>query len=363
MEATVDLLCRWARGESATARRLRADWLWSNDRVTAHIDKIKAWAEVNGARIVRSDVDRTSTIGEASPTVREPSENRPERGRTNAGNRRATVREPSANRPKTVQPDDPPRVRVEDSFSLSPQREKKREEPEDKGPRSAPASPPPSVHAEGGKGADDPDMLRAWAALCEFKLPGKRDLTAARRPRLAAALRLHGIDALLRVGRWAAKSGHDRAAFLRARCDVDTLLWASKLQAYVELSTEPDVDPRALAAFERWRTLSGFTGEPTPALAAPILSAIGEVGEADTILVIEWVLGSEDERAKFLRSKSVTSLAGILRPDKLRGRVELARSSRAARVVTQTTTGAPAEIDLGPNAILGRSPTAHLRRR
>lgn len=379
MEATVDLLCRWGRGEGATARRLRADWLWSNDRVTAHVTKTEAWAEANGARIVRSDVARTPTIDGASSTAREPSENRPQESPANAGKRRATVREPSADRPKTVQPADPPRARVEVSDPPT-LREREREErleekrEADKGPRSAPALPPVSVPvADGGEvAAVDPDLLRVWDALCEFKRPGKRELTDTRRARLAAALRRHGIDVLLRVGRWAARSQHERAAFLRTRkCDVDTLLWASRLQAYVELSAEPDVDPRSLAAFARWRALTGQPGEPTPALVAPILAAIEQIGEAETIAVIEWVLTGTDDKAKFLQSKGITSIQRVLKPDFLHGRRDLARAAKPVRIgdrpaVTPTTaTGSPEAddgVNLGPNAFLGYSPTDHLRR-
>ena len=206
------------------------------------------------------------------------------------------------------------------------------------------------------------DEQALWHGLCAFLPEGRRrDLTETRRSRLRARIAEHGADAVARVGRWVATSRHPRAAFLRERGDVDTLLWASKFQSYAEFSLEPDVDPRALPAFERWRSLAGSTDEPTPALAAPILSAIAEVGEPDVLRVIEWVLTGNDDRAKFLRTKGVTSLAAILRGDKLRGRIDLARAARPDRVVTPTATGGP-DVDLGPNAILGRSPTDHLRR-
>lgn len=214
------------------------------------------------------------------------------------------------------------------------------------------------------------DDVEIWSALCAF-LPAdrRRALTGARRDRLRARVAEHGADAVVRVGRWVAESKHERAAFLRARGDVDTLLWRSKFQAYAEFSMEPDVDARAIAAFMRWRALTGSDVELSPVLAAPILSAIEAVGAPATIRVIEWVLLGQDDRAWFLRSKGVTSLAGILRADKLHGRVDLANAAKpalaAAQVVTSSAASGSAdadEIDLGPNAILGRSPTDHLRR-
>lgn len=208
------------------------------------------------------------------------------------------------------------------------------------------------------------DEQALWVGLCSFLPEGRRrDLTETRRSRLRARIDEHGSDVIARVGRWVATSRHPRAVFLRERGDVDTLLWRSKFQSYAEFSLEPDVDPRALPAFERWRSLSGASEvDATPALAAPILAAIEEVGEPDVLRVIEWVLTGNDDRAKFLRSKGVTSIAAILRTDKLRGRIDLARAARPARVVTQDSAGG-SNVDLGPNAIFGRSPTDHLRRR
>lgn len=204
---------------------------------------------------------------------------------------------------------------------------------------------------------------RAWDVLCAA-LPSSRPrrLNNDRRGKLAARIRTHGIDVVVRTFGWIGSSQHRMAVFLRERGDIDTPLWDSKFDRYAEFSLEPDVDPRALPAFERWRSLAGSADEPTPALAAPILSAIAEVGEPDVLRVIEWVLTGNDDRAKFLRAKGVTSLAAILRGDKLRGRIDLARAARPDRVVTPTATGGP-DVDLGPNAILGRSPTEHLRRR
>lgn len=214
------------------------------------------------------------------------------------------------------------------------------------------------------------DENAIWSALCAF-LPAdrRRALTGARRDRLRARVAEHGAEAVVRVGRWVAESKHERASFLRARGDVDTLLWRSKFQAYAEFSMEPDVDVRAITAFTRWRALTGSDVELSPVLAAPILSAIEAVGCPATIRVIEWVLLGQDDRARFLRSKGVTSLAGILRADKLHGRVDLANAAKPTRVDASPVTLSAAagshgvdEIDLGPNASLGYAPTDHLRR-
>lgn len=244
-------------------------------------------------------------------------------------------------------------------------------------PCVGPTPPPPEVDDPGSviRGSDPGNPIegvdtgeranveRAWGVLCAA-LPSSRPrrLNNDRRGKLAARIRTHGIDVVVRTFGWIGSSQHRMAVFLRERGDVDTPLWDSKFDRYAEFSLEPDVDPRALPAFERWRSLAGSTDEPTPALAAPILSAIAEVGEPDVLRVIEWVLTGNDDRAKFLRAKGVTSLAAILRGDKLRGRIDLARAARPDRVVTSTATGGP-DIDLGPNAIFGRSPTDHLRRR
>ena len=368
-EATVDLLLRWHREESPTVRALAAAWGgWSLDAAHRLIAATTAWAEQNGAALPRSDRPET------------PNKHEPNTGRTSGVGETPAIREPpNAGRTKPERAADPPRARVEVSDPPT-LREREREErleekrEADKGRRGARALPPVSMPvADGGKVAvaDDSGLLRAWAALCEFKAGGKRALTPARRTRLVAALRCHGIDALLRVGRWVAKSGHERAVFLRAHCDVDTLLWSSKLQEYVEKSAEPDVDPRSLAAFARWRALSGSTDEPTPALAAPILAAIEQIGEAETIAVIEWVLTGTDDKAKFLQSKGITSIQRVLKPDFLHGRRDLARAAKPVRIgdrpaVTPTTaTGSPEAddgVNLGPNAFLGYSPTDHLRR-
>ena len=367
-EATVDLLLRWSREDDPTVRDLAGLWGWSKDAAHRLSVDMNEWAGRNGAP--RPKRSRPET----------PIKHERDKPRTDEHRQTPAVEWlPDERRTSDGRWVDPSRARVEDSSSLSPQREKKREEPEekkeaDKGPRSAPALPPVSVPvADGGKVAvaDDSDLLRAWAALREFRLPGKRDLTPSRRARLVAAMKRHGADVLVRVGRWVATSKHPRATNLRENWDVDTLLFASKLQAYVELSADPEVNPRSLAAFARWRALSGQSDEPTPALVAPIIAAIEQIGEAETIAVIEWVLTGTDDKARFLQTKNVRSIQAVLNPDKLHGRRDLARAAKPVRIgdvhpVTPTTaTGSPEAddgVNLGPNAFLGYSPTDHLRR-
>lgn len=216
----------------------------------------------------------------------------------------------------------------------------------------------------------DPDIEQAWGAL-SAALPSLRPrrLNNDRRGKLAARIRTHGIDVVLRTFRWIGSSQHRMAVYLRERNDVDTPLWDSKFDRYAEFSAEPDVPLRALAAFARWRALSGSTDEPAPSLAAPILAAIDAIGEAETIAVIEWVLAGTDGKARFLQSKGVRSIQAVLNPDKLHGRRDLARAAKPVRIgapiVTPTTamgSHGVDEVDLGPNASLGYAPTDHLRR-
>ena len=216
----------------------------------------------------------------------------------------------------------------------------------------------------------DSDVRRAWEEL-SIALPSVRPrrLNADRRGKLAARIRTHGLDVVLRTFRWIGTSQHRMAVYLRERNDADTPLWDSKFDRYAEFSAEPDVPARALAAFARWRELSGSTDDPTPALAAPILAALDAIGEADTVAVIEWVLSGTDDKARFLQSKGVRSLGAVLNPDRLHGRRDFARAATPTRigVAPVTPTSFPTEpidgVDLGPNAFLGYAPTDHLRRR
>ena len=228
---------------------------------------------------------------------------------------------------------------------------------------------PPSCTVVEPNVDDETDFV--WSQLVLFKVGCQRKLTSDRKVKLVSAIRRHGVENLLRVAKWLAESRHPRATFVRLNCDVDTILRKQKLQAYVDMSKGPDVDPRALAAFARWRALSGQPDEPTPALVAPILAAIEQIGEPDTLAVIEWVLTGTDDKARFLQTKNVRSIQAVLNPDKLHGRRDLARAAKPVRIgdrpaVTPTTaTGSPEAddgVNLGPNAFLGYSPTDHLRR-
>lgn len=230
-----------------------------------------------------------------------------------------------------------------------------------------PGSDPETLRARATPTSDSGDeeaanLDRAWLALAAA-LPSSRPRTRTeqRLGPLRARLREHGIDAVLRTFRWIETSQHSRAVFLRDRGDVKTPLRPENFVTYLEFSAEPEVPPRALAVVDLWRALTGPTAlVASPSLAAPVLVALDAVGEPAVLAVIRWVLTGTDEKARFLRDHRVVSLAGILSPAKLHGRVALAADAAASlpgpAVVTTGPDGAPlGDLDLGPMAAF-RSP-------
>ena len=215
----------------------------------------------------------------------------------------------------------------------------------------------------------DPEIIAVWHELTKFKAC-TRKLTAERFRKLKAALKRHSYQEIYRVGAWIASSNHPRAVFVRQNYDVDTLLVASRLQSYVELSQEPEVPPMTLPAFNRWRELVGHPVEPTPLIVAPILAAIFAIGEEDTIAIIEWALCGTDKQAKFLQEKNIKSLPAILRADRLHGRCDIVKAVRASQgAVPGVTHPGMAEhpdwdgIMVNGVPFTGKAPTDHLRRR
>jgi hypothetical protein len=87
-----------------------------------------------------------------------------------------------------------------------------------------------------------------WTALrAHLRKPDAWKLTAGRTRALRRLIDSEGADVLVELGAWLATSGHERAAFLRQRGDLDTVLRPENASKYVAMMHTERASPQPSA--------------------------------------------------------------------------------------------------------------------